>query len=187
MTNYLIMRIQKNDRSGSAEPLQVIVFETLKYLFSSLPQDDNVTRSLNISLRKPMMNEPETIRKILKESKTVAVVGLSDKPGRYSYVVASYLMDNGYKIIPVNPNISEWKGLKSFASLKDVPEKIDVVDIFRRSEFVKEVVEETIAVRAKAIWMQEGVMDEKAAEKTEKAGLLVVMDRCMMKEHRKLG
>jgi len=133
------------------------------------------------------MNEPETIRKILKEFKTVAVVGLSDKPERYSYVVASYLMEHGYKIIPVNPIISEWKGLKSFASLKDVPEKIDVVDIFRRSEFVMEVVEEAIALRAKAVWMQEGVIDEKAAERAEKAKILVVMDRCMMKEHRKLG
>jgi hypothetical protein len=134
-----------------------------------------------------MMNEPETIRKILEESKTVAVVGLSDKPGRYSYVVASYLMDNGYKIIPVNPNNSEWKGLKSYASLKDVTEKIDVVDIFRRSDFVMELVREAITIRAKAIWMQEGVMDEKAAERAENAGLIVVMDRCMMKEHRKLG
>ena len=179
------MRIQKNDRSGSAEPLQVIVFETLKYLFSSLPQNDDVTRSLNIPLRKPIMNEPETIRKILKESKTIAVVGLSDKPDRYSYIVASYLMEHGYKIIPVNPNIVEWKGLKSHASLKDISEKIDVVGIFRRSEFVDVVVKEAITIGAKAIWMQEGVVDEKAAEKAEKAGLLVVMDRCMMKEHRK--
>ena len=132
------------------------------------------------------MNEPETIWKILKESKTIAVVGLSDKPDRYSYVVASYLIEHGYRVIPVNPNIREWKGQKSYASLKDVPEKIDVVDIFRRIEFVNASVEEAIAIGAKAIWMQEGVVDEKAAERAERAGLLVVMDRCMMKEHRRM-
>jgi predicted CoA-binding protein len=133
------------------------------------------------------MNEPETIARILKESKVIAVVGLSDNPERPSYGVADYLMGHGYKIIPVNPGITEWKGLRSYPDLGSVPEKIDVVDIFRRSEFVMGIVKDAIAIRAKAVWMQEGVIDEKAAKLAEKSGLLVVMDRCMMKEHRKLS
>ena len=134
------------------------------------------------------MNEPETIHRILKESKTIAVVGLSDKQDRDSYLVAKYLKENGYRIIPINPNISEWMGIKAYASLKDVPakEKIDAVDIFRRSEFVSEIVNEAIETKAKAIWMQLGVVNEEAARKAEDAGLLVVMDRCMRIEHRKM-
>jgi len=134
------------------------------------------------------MNEPETIRRILKESKTIAVVGLSDKPDRESYLVAKYLKENGYRIIPINPNISKWMGEKVYASLKEVPakEKIDVVDIFRRSEFVHEIVDEAIRIKAKAVWMQLGVVDENAAQKAEAAGLLVVMDKCMRIEHRKM-
>jgi len=134
------------------------------------------------------MNEPETIRRILKESKTIAVVGLSDKPDRESYLVAKYLKENGYRIIPINPNISKWMGEKVYASLKEVPakEKIDVVDIFRRSEFVHEIVDEAIRIKAKAVWMQLGVLDENAAQKAEAAGLLVVMDKCMRIEHRKM-
>ena len=132
------------------------------------------------------MNEPETIAKILKECKTIAVVGLSDNPGRASYGVAGYLMEKGYRIVPVNPSITEWKGLKSYPDLKSVPEKIDVVDVFRKSEFVKPVMEDAIAIKAKAVWMQEGVVDADAAKRAENAGLLVVMDMCMMKEHRKM-
>ena len=134
------------------------------------------------------MNEPETIQKILKESKTIAVVGLSDKPERDSYSVAKYLKDNGYRIIPINPNISGWMGENAYASLKDIPSgiRIDVVDILRRSEFVFEIVDEAIRINAKAIWMQLGVVDENAARKAEAAGLLVVMDKCMRIEHRKM-
>ena len=132
------------------------------------------------------MNEPETIARILKESKTIAVVGLSEKPDRASYGVASYLAGKGYKIIPVNPNITEWEGMKAYPDLRSVPGKIDVVDIFRRSEFVMPVVEEAIAVKAKAVWMQLGVINTEAAAKAEKAGLLVVMDRCMKIEHAKM-
>jgi len=134
------------------------------------------------------VNEPETIQKILKESKTIAVVGLSDKPERDSYSVAKYLKDNGYRIIPINPNISGWMGENAYASLKDIPSgiRIDVVDILRRSEFVFEIVDEAIRINAKAIWMQLGVVDENAARKAEAAGLLVVMDKCMRIELRKM-
>jgi hypothetical protein len=128
------------------------------------------------------MNEPETIRKIFHESKNIAVVGLSDDASRYSFKVASFLMLNGFEIIPVNPNIDSWRGKKSYTKLSAIPMKIDAVDIFRKSEFVKEIVDEAIAIRAKAVWMQEGVVDEAAATYAEEKGLLVVMDRCMMKE-----
>jgi predicted CoA-binding protein len=132
------------------------------------------------------MNEPETIARILKECRVVAVVGLSEKPERPSYGVAGYLIEKGYRVIPINPAIPEWKGMKSYPDLKSVPEKIDVVDIFRRSEFVNGIVMDAIAIHAKAVWMQEDVIDEKAVKLAEKAGLLVVMDRCMMKEHARL-
>lgn len=131
------------------------------------------------------MNEPETIKRILRESKTIAVIGLSDKPERYSYRVSSYMKSQGYKVIPVNPNISRWQGEKSYPDLKSVPGPIDVVDIFRRSEFVPGIVDEAISARAKAVWMQVGVVNENAAEKAENAGLLVVMNRCMHVEHMK--
>ena len=131
------------------------------------------------------MNEPETIKRILRESKTIAVIGLSDKPERYSYRVSSYMKSQGYKVIPVNPNISRWQGEKSYPDLKSVPGPIEVVDIFRRSEFVPGIVDEAISARAKAVWMQVGVVNENAAEKAENAGLLVVMNRCMHVEHMK--
>jgi predicted CoA-binding protein len=129
------------------------------------------------------MNEPDTISRILNEFKTIAVIGLSDKPERDSYQVAKYMRDHGYRIIPVNPMIKEWMGEKSYPDLKSVPEQIDVVDIFRRSEFVADIVDEAIEVGAKAVWMQLGVIDEEAAKKAEAAGLLVVMDKCMKIEH----
>jgi len=132
------------------------------------------------------MNEPETISRILRGSKTIAVVGLSDDPERPSYGVASYLVENGYKVIPVNPNITEWDGIKAYPDLEAVHENIDVVDIFRRSESVPDIVDDAIAVKAKAVWMQLGVINEGAARKAEKAGLLVVMDRCMKIEHAKI-
>ena len=126
------------------------------------------------------------IKYILENSKTVAVVGLSDKPYRPSQGVALYLQEQGYRIIPVNPNIDKALGEKSYASLKDISEPIDVVDIFRKSEAVGPIVDEAIEVGAKAIWMQEGVLNEEAAQKAREAGLNVVMNKCIMKEHRKI-
>jgi uncharacterized protein len=126
----------------------------------------------------------DAIADLLKRSKTIAVVGLSDSPLRPSYGVSEYMQKSGYRIIPVNPAISEALGEKSYASLLEVSAKIDIVNIFRRSEFVEEVVDEAIAIKAPAIWMQEGVIHEKAAAKARKAGIFVVMDRCILVEHR---
>ena len=125
-------------------------------------------------------------KKILTESKTIAVVGLSPKEDRPSYRVADYLKSKGYRIIPVNPNAQEILGEKSYPDLASIPGDIDVVDIFRKSEDVPPVVDEAIKTGAKAVWMQEGIVNEPAARKARSAGLLVVMDRCMLKEHKKL-
>jgi|SRR5579871_860003 len=130
-----------------------------------------------------MANIPE----ILKSAHTIAVVGISSKPMRASNGVSEYLKRAGYKIIPVNPKESEVLGEKCYARLEDVPEKIDLVDIFRRSEFVPDIVESAIRVGARTVWMQEGVIHEAAAERARQAGLDVVMDRCTLKEHRKLA
>ncbi|MCA1604723.1 MAG: CoA-binding protein [Acidobacteria bacterium] len=129
------------------------------------------------------INSNETIKKVLDDCKTIAVVGLSSNPGRASYGVASYMRRRGYKVIPVNPNETEVFGDKAYASLADVPEKIDLVDIFRRSSEAGAAVDEAIAVAAKAVWLQEGVIDQAAARRAQDAGLLVVMDRCWLKEH----
>ncbi|MCR4276793.1 MAG: CoA-binding protein [Candidatus Roizmanbacteria bacterium] len=118
--------------------------------------------------------------------KNIAIVGLSDKPDRPSFEVGKYLMEKGFKIFPVNPNIDNFFGIKAYKTLSDIKEKIDVVDIFRRSEFTEPIIEEAIAVGAKMIWMQEGVSNEKAASKARTAGLTVIMDMCMMKEHKKI-
>ena len=126
----------------------------------------------------------ERITELLKSAKTIAVVGLSDNPLRTSYGVAEYMQSQGYRIIPVNPMIAESLGEKAYASLAEVPEKIDIVNVFRRSEHVPEVVEEAIRLKVPAIWMQEGVVDDAAAEKARRAGIFVVMDRCIYKEHR---
>jgi len=123
---------------------------------------------------------------ILNSSRVVAVVGLSAKPDRPSYRVANYLKENGYKIIPVNPGVEEVLGEISYPNLSSVPEPVDVVDIFRRSEEVPPIVEEAIRIGAKVVWMQEGVINEEAAVRAREAGLLVVMDRCMLKEHQRL-
>jgi len=120
---------------------------------------------------------------LLKRAKTIAVVGLSDSPLRPSYGVSAYMQQQGYRIIPVNPSIQGALGEKAVASLSDIREKVDIVDVFRRSEFVPEVVDEAIKLRVPAIWMQEGVVHEAAAEKARKAGIFVVMDRCILKEH----
>jgi uncharacterized protein len=126
------------------------------------------------------------IAEILKSSHTIAVVGLSSNPMRPSNGVAAYLKRAGYRIIPVNPKESEVLGEKCYARLEDVPEKIDMVDIFRRPEYVPEIVESAIRIGAKTVWMQEGVIHEEAAERARNAGLKVVMDRCTLKEHRKM-
>ena len=123
------------------------------------------------------------IDEILKTSKTIAVVGLSSNKFRPSFGVAKYLQAAGYRIIPVNPQETEVLGQKSYARLEDVPEKIDTIEIFRRPEFVPDIVESAIRVGARAVWMQEGVIHPEAAEKARQAGLLVVMDHCMLKEH----
>ena len=127
-----------------------------------------------------------TIPQLLKSAKTIAVVGLSPRRMRPSHGVAQYLQEQGYRVIPVNPAATEILGEKSYARLEDVPEKIDVVDIFRRSENVPEIVESAIRIGAKAVWMQEGVIHEEAAKRAEAAGLFVVMDRCILKEHHRL-
>jgi predicted CoA-binding protein len=127
--------------------------------------------------------ESERIADLLRRAKTIAVVGLTDSPIRPSYGVSSYMQSQGYRIIPVNPKVKDSLGEKSYASLLDVPEKIDIVNIFRRPEAVPEVVDQAIQLKVPAIWMQEGVIHEQAAEKARKAGVFVVMDRCILKEH----
>lgn len=126
------------------------------------------------------------IRKILTSVKTIAVVGLSDKKDRPSFHVAAYLQAAGYRIFPVNPMISEVLGEKAYPNLKSIPEPVDVVDIFRKPEDVPGIVEEAAAVKAKVVWMQEGIVNNAAAETARKAGLQVVMNKCMLKEHAKL-
>ena len=129
------------------------------------------------------MNDEE-ITKLLQEAKTIAVVGLSSSPVRASFGVSRFLQRQGYRIVPVNPNETEVLGEKAYARLEDVPEHIDIVDVFRRSEFVPEIVDQAIAKNASAVWMQEGVIHEQAAEKARAAGLFVVMDKCILVEHR---
>lgn len=126
----------------------------------------------------------DEIGKLLQKAKTIAVVGLSDSPMRPSYGVAAYMQTHGYRIIPVNPSIKGSLGEKAVAALSDIKEKIDIVDVFRRSEFVPEVVDEAIRLKVPAIWMQEDVIHEEAANKARQAGIFVVMDRCILKEHR---
>ncbi|HZD94945.1 MAG TPA: CoA-binding protein [Candidatus Sulfotelmatobacter sp.] len=126
----------------------------------------------------------DKIGDLLKHSKTIAVVGLSDSPLRPSYGVSAYMQSHGYRIIPVNPAIKGALGEKAVPSLSEIQEKIDIVDVFRRSEFVPEVVDEAIRLKVPAIWLQEGVIHEEAAEKARKAGIFVVMDLCILKEHR---
>ncbi|MBI2029729.1 CoA-binding protein [Candidatus Gottesmanbacteria bacterium] len=135
------------------------------------------------------MNNQNLIKKILENTKTIVVVGLSDKQDRPSYEVASYLKDHGYTIIPVNPMISVWNGLKCYPDLLSVPRdiKIDVVDIFRKPEFIPEIVDQAIKIGVKVIWMQEGIVNEEAKQTAKRASLAVVMNRCMMKEHKKLN
>lgn len=132
------------------------------------------------------MPDIETLRRILKESRTVAVVGLSAKWFRPSYFAAKYLLDHGYHMIPVNPGETEILGQPCYPSLESIPEPVDVVDIFRRPEEVPALVESAIAIRAKVVWMQIGVVHEAAAARAREAGLEVVMDRCMKIEYARL-
>jgi len=129
------------------------------------------------------INSAETIKKILSDCKTIAVVGLSSDPYRPSYGVASYMRGRGYKVIPVNPNESEVFGEKAYPTLADVPDKIDLVDVFRRSSEAGAAVDEAIALGVKAVWLQDGVVDHAAAQRAHAAGLLVVMDNCWLREH----
>jgi uncharacterized protein len=126
----------------------------------------------------------DPISDLLKRARIIAVVGLSNSPLRPSHGVSAYMQTHGYRIIPVNPNIDEALGEKAYPSLLDVPDPVGIVNIFRRPEFVEEVVDQAIKRKVPAIWMQEEVINERAAEKARKAGILVVMDRCILKEHR---
>jgi predicted CoA-binding protein len=127
----------------------------------------------------------DEVGEVLKRAKNVAVVGLSSSPLRPSYGVAAYLQTHGYRIIPVNPNIRGALGEKAYPTLAEVPEKIDIVNVFRRPEFVPEVVDEVLRLQLPVLWMQEDVVHEEAARKARAAGVFVVMDRCILKEHRK--
>jgi uncharacterized protein len=129
------------------------------------------------------MNKPEEIKQIIDEHKVIAVVGLSSNPMRPSHGVAQYMQRKGYKIIPVNPMETEISGEKCYAKLSDIPHKVDLVNIFRRSEEAGKVVDEAIETGAKSVWLQEGVIDEKAVKRAEDAGLIAVMDRCWLKDH----
>jgi predicted CoA-binding protein len=129
------------------------------------------------------INDPASIQRILDECRTIAVVGLSSNPLRPSHVVASYMQRHGYRVIPVNPNESLVLSEQVYPSLADVPQKIDLVDIFRRPSKAGKAVDDAIAVGTKAVWLQEGVIDEAAAQRALDAGSLVVMDRCWLKEH----
>lgn len=134
------------------------------------------------------MKQSDPIYELLSRAKTIAVVGLSDSPMRASHGVSSYMQASGYKIIPVNPQVAEALGEKSYPSLLEIPPevaaKIDFVDVFRRPEFVDEIVDQTVQLKIPAIWLQEGVINQRAAEKARKAGIFVVMDLCVLKEHR---
>ncbi len=132
----------------------------------------------------PLKNiPPEEIRRILKDSKVIAVVGLSDKPERDSHRVAAYLQKQGYRVIPVNPRAEEILGERAYPSLREVPEKIDIVDVFRKPDAVPAIVDEAIAAGAKTVWMQEGIAHNASAEKARAAGLQVVQSKCIMREH----
>ncbi|MBI4429380.1 MAG: CoA-binding protein [Ignavibacteriales bacterium] len=132
------------------------------------------------------VDDDSTLRKILTESKTIAVVGASDKPWRDSRNIADFLIREGYEVIPVNPNYHSVLDRTCYPDLKSLPIHVDIVDIFRNPDFVDEIVSEAIAVKAKTIWMQLGVVNLEAARRAEKAGMRVVMDRCIMVDHRRL-
>jgi predicted CoA-binding protein len=128
----------------------------------------------------------QQIRDILEHAHTIAMVGASDKPDRDSYQVMEYLIANGYRVVPVNPIVEAIQGERSYATLAAIPVKVDVVDVFRRSDAVPPIVDEAIAIGAPVVWMQLGVVNEEAAQRARAAGVAVVMDRCMKVEHRRL-
>ena len=130
------------------------------------------------------MNSTDHVRELLSRTKTIAVVGLSSNPMRPSFGVSQYMQRKGYRIIPVNPNETSVLGEKAYATLAEIPGPIDLVDVFRRPEFVPEIVDEVIRLKIPALWLQEGVVHEAAASKAREAGITVVMDRCILKEHR---
>ena len=138
-----------------------------------------------------MFSNPSTdeIRAILKESKTIAVVGISEREDRASKYVSEYMQREGYTIYPVNPNIDEWNGIEAFDSVADIPVKIDIVDVFRRSSQVLPLTGDAVDAGAKVMWLQQGVVNEQAADIASKAGIIVIMDSCIMVEHKsmKLG
>jgi predicted CoA-binding protein len=129
------------------------------------------------------MNEPETIQEILNHMKTVAVVGFSPKPGRPSSDIAKYLQDHGYRVIPVNPKIEEGLGMKAYPTVAAIPEKVDLANVFRRAEDIPSVVDDAIAAGVKYLWIQLGIVNREAALKAERAGIRVVMDRCIFIDH----
>ena len=133
------------------------------------------------------MTANDEIRELLTRTKTIAVVGLSSDPLRPSYGVSQYMQRKGYRIIPVNPNEQTVLGEKAYSSLAAVPDKIDLVDVFRRPEFVPEIIDEVIRLKIDAVWLQEGVVHQPAAKKARDSGVLVVMDKCILKEHRARG
>jgi uncharacterized protein len=144
--------------------------------------DFNASANVPVQGRAPAApNDPVT--EILKTSRSIAVVGLSNRKFRPSHGVADYLKSVGYRIIPVNPRETEVLGEKCYARLEDIPEKVDIVDIFRRSEFVPDIVDSAIRIGARAVWMQEGIIHHDAAERARRAGLFVQMNACILKEH----
>jgi len=132
------------------------------------------------------VNGSDTIADVLRNSRTMAVVGLSNRRYRPSFGVSQYMQQAGYRIVPVNPQETEVLGEKCYATLEEIPEPVDIVDVFRRPEFVPEIVEAAIRIGAKVLWLQEDVIHEQAAERARQAGLTVIMDRCILKEHRRL-
>ncbi len=149
-----------------------------------MPSPPHATRISADELEEAEVSYP--IKKVLTSSKTVAIVGLSAKPEQDSYKVARYLSEHGFEIIPVNPGAPEILGRRSYESLRELPFAPDVVDIFRRAEFVPEIVEDAIAIGARTVWMQLGVVHHEAATRAREAGLMVVMDHCMKREHEHL-
>jgi uncharacterized protein len=144
---------------------------------------DKMGGGSNRSSLEPSVAAGDPANELLKTSRTIAVVGLSSRRYRPSYGVAEYLQSVGYRVIGVNPTQTEILGEKCYAHLEDIPEPVDIVDIFRRSEFVPDIVESAVGIRARGIWMQEGVMHPEAAERARRAGLVVVMNACILKEH----
>jgi len=143
--------------------------------------ENSVEDSKSSSYHPSAAGDPVT--KIFRNSRTIAVVGLSNRRFRPSYGVSEYLQSAGYRIVPVNPGEMEVLGEKSYARLEDIPERVDIVNVFRRAEFVPDIVDSAIRIGARAVWMQEGVIHSEAAERARRAGLFVIMDTCILKEH----